>query len=106
MSTLLSAHAVGFDIAFGPLFHSLDFSLKKGDRIGLIGDNGSGKSTLLKILSGELAASHGSVTPASHCLLARIEQHLPETLFGASLLDGVIARLPAAQRSNHNMLRH
>ena len=100
MSTLLSAHAVGFDNAFGPLFHSLDFSLKKGDRIGLIGDNGSGKSTLLKILSGELAASHGSVTPASHCLLARIEQHLPETLFGASLLDGVIARLPAAQRSS------
>lgn len=100
MSTLLSAHAVGFDNVFGPLFHSLDFSLKKGDRIGLIGDNGSGKSTLLKILSGELAASHGSVTPASHCLLARIEQHLPETLFGASLLDGVIARLPAAQRSS------
>lgn len=100
MSTLLSAHAVGFDNAFGPLFHSLDFSLKKGDRIGLIGDNGSGKSTLLKILSGELAASQGSVTPASHCLLARIEQHLPETLFGASLLDGVIARLPAAQRSS------
>ncbi|KAF0856202.1 ABC-F family ATP-binding cassette domain-containing protein [Pantoea dispersa] len=100
MSTLLSAHAVGFDNAFGPLFHSLDFSLKKGDRIGLIGDNGSGKSTLLKILSGELAASHGSVTPASHCLLARIEQHLPETLFGASLLDGVIARLPAAQRNS------
>ncbi|MBS0905542.1 ABC-F family ATP-binding cassette domain-containing protein [Pantoea dispersa] len=100
MSTLLSAHAVGFDNAFGPLFHSLDFSLKKGDRIGLIGDNGSGKSTLLKILSGELAASHGSVTPDSHCLLARIEQHLPETLFGASLLDGVIARLPAAQRNS------
>ena len=100
MSTLLSAHAVDFGNAFGPLFHSLDFSLKKGDRIGLIGDNGSGKSTLLKILSGELAASHGSVTPASHCLLARIEQHLPETLFGASLLDGVIARLPAAQRSS------
>ncbi len=100
MSTLLSAHAVGFDNAFGPLFHSLDFSLKKGDRIGLIGDNGSGKSTLLKILSGELAASHGSVTPASHCLLARIEQHLPETLLEASLLDGVIARLPAAQRNS------
>lgn len=100
MSTLLSAHAVGFDNAFGPLFHSLDFSLKKGDRIGLIGDNGSGKSTLLKILSGELAASHGSVTPASHCLLARIEQHLPETLLEASLLDGVIVRLPAAQRNS------
>ncbi|WP_277976453.1 ABC-F family ATP-binding cassette domain-containing protein [Pantoea endophytica] len=94
MSTLLSAHAVGFDNAFGLLFHNIHFSLKKGDRIGLLGDNGTGKSTLLKILSGELEASHGSVTPANHCLLARIEQHLPAELLNASLLDGVMARLP------------
>lgn len=94
MSTLLSAHAVGFDNAFGSLFHDIHFSLKKGDRIGLLGDNGTGKSTLLKILSGELEASHGSVTPANHCLLARIEQHLPAEPHNASLLDGVMARLP------------
>ncbi|EJL88177.1 ABC-F family ATP-binding cassette domain-containing protein [Pantoea sp. GM01] len=94
MSTLLSAHAVGFDNAFGVLFHDIHFSLKKGDRIGLLGDNGTGKSTLLKILSGELAASHGSITQANHCLLARIEQHLPAELHTASLLDAVMARLP------------
>lgn len=94
MSTLLSAHAVGFDNAFGTLFHDIHFSLKKGDRIGLLGDNGTGKSTLLKILSGDLEPSHGSVTPANHCLLARIEQHLPAELHNASLLDGVMARLP------------
>lgn len=93
MSTLLSAHAVGFENAFGSLFHDIHFSLKKGDRIGLLGDNGTGKSTLLKILSGELEASHGSVTPANHCLLARIEQHLPPGLHASSLLDGVMARL-------------
>src|SRR3989344_2848548 len=29
----------------------LDFSIKKGETIGLIGPNGAGKSTLLKILS-------------------------------------------------------
>jgi ATPase subunit of ABC transporter with duplicated ATPase domains len=28
------------------------FTLKKGDRIGLLGDNGCGKSTLLKVLDG------------------------------------------------------
>lgn len=93
MSTLLSAHAVGFENAFGSLFHNINFSLKKGDRIGLLGDNGTGKSTLLKILSGELLASHGSVTPANHCLLARIEQHLPPELHQSSLLEGVMARL-------------
>ncbi|HAU5563403.1 TPA: ABC-F family ATP-binding cassette domain-containing protein [Serratia fonticola] len=98
MSTLLSAHAVGFDNAFGTLFHDINFSLKKGDRIGLLGDNGTGKSTLLKILSGELASSQGSVTLANHCLLARIEQHLPPQLQQATLLAGVIARLPQQQQ--------
>ncbi|WP_337024396.1 MULTISPECIES: ABC-F family ATP-binding cassette domain-containing protein [unclassified Pantoea] len=98
MSTLLSAHAVGFDNAFGTLFHDINFSLKKGDRIGLLGDNGTGKSTLLKILSGELASSQGSVTLANHCLLARIEQHLPPQLQQATLLTSVIARLPEQQQ--------
>ena len=98
MSTLLSAHAVGFDNAFGTLFHDIHFSLKKGDRIGLLGDNGTGKSTLLKILSGELESSQGSVTLANHCLLARIEQHLPPQLHHATLLEGVIARLPEQQQ--------
>lgn len=98
MSTLLSAHAVGFDNAFGTLFHNIHFSLKKGDRIGLLGDNGTGKSTLLKILSGELESSHGSITLANHCLLARIEQHLPSQLQQATLLAGVIARLSEQQQ--------
>lgn len=98
MSTLLSAHAVGYDNAFGTLLHNITFSLKKGDRIGLIGHNGSGKSTLLKILSGELAASRGSVTPSQQCLLARAEQYLPEALCSHSLLDVLLARLPPSLR--------
>lgn len=93
MSTLLSAQAIGFDNAFGTLFHDIHFSLKKGDRIGLLGDNGTGKSTLLKILSGELEASHGCITQANHCLLARIEQHLPDALHSSTLLEAVMARL-------------
>ena len=33
MSTLLTAHALHVETAFGPLFNSLSFTLKKGDRI-------------------------------------------------------------------------
>lgn len=98
MSTLLSALSVGYDNNFGPLLVEVSFSLKKGDRIGLIGHNGCGKSTLLKILSGDLPASAGNVTPAHQCLMARVEQHLPEALHDCSLLDAVMARLPENQR--------
>ncbi len=39
----------------------LDFEIKKGETVGIIGTNGSGKSTILKIITGVLNPSGGSV---------------------------------------------
>lgn len=39
----------------------IDFEIKKGERLGVLGLNGSGKSTLLKVVSGVLKPSVGSV---------------------------------------------
>ncbi len=44
-----------------PLFESVSFSIKKGDKIGLVGPNGSGKSTIIKIILGKIEADNGSV---------------------------------------------
>ncbi len=98
MSTLLTAQSLSLDTAFGPLLADITFTLKKGDRLGLIGHNGCGKSTLLKLLDGTIKPNSGSVTHAHHCLLARVEQHLPEDLHSLTLLEAVIARLSEAQQ--------
>ncbi len=39
----------------------IDFEVKKGEFLGIVGRNGSGKSTLLKIIAGIYNPSHGSV---------------------------------------------
>lgn len=101
MSTFLTAQSLYVETAFGPLFNDLSFTLKKGDRIGLIGYNGCGKSTLLQVLDGTLTPNSGRVALANHCLMARVEQHLPQTVLAQSLVQAVLARLPAAGRENH-----
>lgn len=40
---------------------SVDFKVKRGESIGIVGKNGSGKSTLLKIITGVLSPSAGNV---------------------------------------------
>lgn len=43
------------------LFKDFDFSLKRNDIIGIVGDNGAGKTTLFKILMKEEQLSEGSL---------------------------------------------
>ena len=60
------------DFAGRPLFTNIDWHLKKGERVGLVGENGAGKSTLMRIIAGlvehsagELIFARGATPPAS-----------------------------------------
>lgn len=44
-----------------PTLKDISFSIKKGERVALIGRNGSGKSTILKLMSGMYRAKDGTV---------------------------------------------
>lgn len=45
---------------------NINFSLKEGDRLGLIGHNGAGKSTLLKVLAGIYTPTSGEIVRQGH----------------------------------------
>jgi len=44
-----------------PAVQDLSFSIRRGERVGLIGENGAGKSTTLKMLTGILVPSRGTL---------------------------------------------
>lgn len=53
---------------------NLNFTLMRGDRLGLIGPNGAGKSTLIKVLLGELQPDEGSVRLGTNLHIAYFDQ--------------------------------
>ena len=68
------------------LFTDLDFEIKRGERVALIGNNGTGKTTILKIINELLAADAGSFTLGSKVCTGYYDQehhvlHMEKTLF-------------------------
>jgi ATP-binding cassette, subfamily F, member 3 len=49
------------DFAGKPLFTDISWHLKKGERVGLVGENGAGKSTLMRIIAGEVESTSGEI---------------------------------------------
>jgi len=58
---LLTVRSLKKDFGIKEVLGNANFSLSKGNKIGLIGTNGSGKSTLLKIIAGLEQADAGEI---------------------------------------------
>lgn len=78
----------GLSKSFGSnhLFSDLNFEIKRGERVAIIGNNGTGKTTLLKIINSVLPADAGSFTLGSKVNIGYYDQehhvlHMEKTLF-------------------------
>ena len=70
------AEVKGLSKSFGDcvIVKDLDFTLMRGDRLGLIGRNGAGKSTLIKLLLGKIHPDAGTVKLGTNIKLAYFDQ--------------------------------
>ena len=64
----------GFEGDAAPLIRDLDFTLMRGDKVGLIGPNGAGKSTLIRLLLGDLQPQSGHIRLGTKQQVAYFDQ--------------------------------
>ncbi|MBR0668372.1 ATP-binding cassette domain-containing protein [Roseomonas hellenica] len=63
-----------------PVLREVDFAIRRGSSLGVIGESGSGKSTLARVIAGLLPMARGSITLDGQPLPAAIGQRTPDQL--------------------------
>ena len=68
------------------LFENIDFEIKRGEHVAIIGDNGSGKTTILKMINDLLTPDSGTITLGTNVEIGYYDQehhvlHMEKTLF-------------------------
>lgn len=56
------------------LFENIDFEIKRGERVALIGNNGTGKTTILKLINGITAPDAGTITLGTNVNIGYYDQ--------------------------------
>jgi ATP-binding cassette, subfamily F, member 3 len=88
-----------------PLFEQVNFTVFRGNKVGITGANGSGKSSLFAAIRGELGADRGDIERPSGLKIAYVEQEIAASdraaiefvLDGDSELRSVLAAIEDAE---------
>jgi ATP-binding cassette subfamily F protein 3 len=94
-----------------PLFEQVNFTVYRGNKVGITGANGSGKSSLFAAIRGELAADRGDIDRPAALKIAHVEQEIAASdsaaiefvLDGDSELRRVLAAIDDAERRDAAM---
>ena len=76
--SLVRLDKVSLNFGTHVVLDEVDFLLKKGSRLGLLGRNGAGKTTLMKVIAGSVAPDGGERWLRSGTKVAWLEQSLPD----------------------------
>ena len=83
---VLSVEHLGKSFPPHTLFSDVNFEIRRGEHVAVIGDNGTGKTTLLKILNRVLPADEGHFTLGTNVQIGYYDQehhvlHMDKTIF-------------------------
>jgi ATP-binding cassette subfamily F protein 3 len=81
------------------LFQDLNFTINRGERVGLVGRNGSGKTTLFQMVMGGLEPDAGSVSVPAGYRIGQLEQHI--RFSRNTVLEEGCRGLPEAEKDDH-----
>ena len=108
---MLSARDLTLRRGADPLFEKVNFTIFRGERVGLTGANGAGKSSLFAALRGELAPDSGDIELPASLKIAHVEQEVSAldraaiefVLDGDAELRRVMAAIEDAERRDAAM---
>ena len=84
----------GLKKAYGDhiVFPGIDLTVRRGEKIGIIGVNGAGKTTLLRMMAGELPHDAGAIKIGNGVEVGYYAQHHADTLDLGSTVYEVVQR--------------
>jgi ATP-binding cassette subfamily F protein 3 len=94
-----------------PLFDKVNFTIFRGNKVGLTGANGAGKSSLFAAIRGDLGSDHGDIDRPAGLKIAHVEQEVEASdraaiefvLDGDTELRSVLAAIEDAERRDAPM---
>ncbi|WP_439598763.1 ATP-binding cassette domain-containing protein [Falsiroseomonas sp.] len=95
--SLITLEALGMSLG-APLFTNLDFTIHKGDRIGLVAHNGGGKSTLLRVLAERTEPATGHCRYGRNLRVTLMQQDPEPSSLALPVRDVLLQALPAESR--------
>lgn len=77
-----------------PIFQNINFEIRRGDKVALIGKNGVGKTTILKIINGIIGDYKGKISFGENIDIAYFEQNQENMKFENSIFDEISDTFP------------